>query len=83
MAAYQKIPISDFLSLWDLGTENEMDTVGYFNAYPDNFQDATKLVGNRPFTDGFVLIRTNELVILQVLSSFWVNNGTRKQHRYV
>ena len=51
-----------------------MDVASSFEAIPDTFHEAFKFVGTRPFPNGFVLIRTNELAICQVLSGLGVNN---------
>ena len=51
-----------------------MDVASSFKETPDTLHEAFKFFGTRPFPNRFVLIRTNELAIFQVLSGLGVNN---------
>ena len=83
---YHKCSISNFISLWELSTVDEIDSVGSFDESPDNLSGAAKFIGTRPFPDGFVLIRTNEMEILKGSSIFGSiivieNVGARREQR--
>ena len=62
---YHKFSISNFLSLWELSTVDEMNAVGSFDESPDTLSGAAKFIGTGPFPDRFVLIRTNEMEIFK------------------